>query len=228
MKGFDYRLFFIIFGTFSVVLFFNIYWIRKIHRLNRNLEISENNYKIIAEELKEKNSLLEASATTDVLTGLRNRLYFNQRVIDEFERYKRCHTELSLLILDIDHFKRINDIYGHTGGDEVLKNISNVLQNTLRELDVLARWGGEEFIVLLPGTGMNEAIEIAEKLRKQIESLTHENGEVVTISIGVSTLTESETIEPWIARADKALYHAKKQGRNRCCMSSEVNMADSL
>jgi len=202
MKGFDYKLFIIIFAGFSIVLLSTLYWVHRIQGLNRKLE---------------------ASVVTDVLTGLKNRQYFNQRVNEEMERFKRYQTKLSLLMIDIDHFKRINDTYGHGIGDEVLKKVSSELQNQLRKVDLIARWGGEEFIVLLPETEIDEAVDVAEKLRENVEALIHENNEVVTISIGVSMLTESESLESWIDRTDKALYHAKKQGRNRYCVSDETS-----
>lgn len=222
VEGFNYKLFFIVIGMFSVIFIITFYWMRKIHVLNKKLIVSEKNLKKIAEELEKKNVLFEAAATTDVLTGLKNRLYFNKRVDEEFERFNIYKEKISLLIIDLDHFKRINDTYGHISGDEVLKNVSSKLQSKLRKSDLLARWGGEEFIVLLPGTTIDEAIDIAEKLRKEAESLVHENNEVVTISIGVSTLLESESIASWTDRTDKALYHAKRQGRNRYCVSNEV------
>lgn len=210
MKGFDYKLFFIIFSVFSVALLSTLYWLRKVQSLNRKLE---------------------ASVVTDGLTGLKNRVFFNQRAIVEFERFKRYKTKLSILMIDIDRFKRINDTYGHDVGDEVLKKVSKELQGQLRKADLIARWGGEEFIVLLPETNIEEAIYVAEKLREKVEALIFENNEVLTISIGVSMLAESETLESWIRRADRALYHAKSQGRNRVCISregSEDNLVDII
>ena len=228
VKGFDYKLFFIIFSVFSIVLLSALYWLRRVQSLNKRLEDSEKEYRIIAEELESKNKLLETNVATDILTGLRNRQFFNQRVHEELERFKRYETKLSLLMIDIDHFKRINDTYGHAIGDEVLKKVSSELQNQLRKVDLVARWGGEEFIALLPETEIVEAVSVAEKLREKIEMLIHENNEVVTISIGISMLEESESIDSWINRADKALYHAKKQGRNRYCVSAEVSEVDLI
>lgn len=232
VNGFDYRLFFVVFGVFSVILITTLYWLRRIQGLNKKLEqrreelisttdklaSSERQYRMIAEELESKNNLLLELATTDVLTGLKNRLYFNQRANEEIEKFKRYGTKLSLLIIDIDHFKRINDTYGHGAGDEVLKQLSNGLQQIIRNADLLARWGGEEFIVLLPCIDLEEAANVAEKLRREAESIIHGCNEVITISIGVSTLFEADTLETWINRTDKALYHAKKQGRNRYCI----------
>lgn len=221
IKGFDYKLFFRIFSLFSIILLSTLYWLRRVQLLNKNLESSEKKYRILSKELETKNQLLETAVATDTLTGLKNRQFFNQKVNEEVERFKRYDTKLSILMIDIDYFKRINDTYGHAIGDEVLKKISNELQKQLRAVDLVARWGGEEFIVLLPETELDSAISVSEKLRKKIEMLVHENSEVVTISIGISMLSESESIDSWINRADKALYQAKKQGRNRYCVSTE-------
>lgn len=222
IRGFDYKLFFVVFSIFTIIFIVILYSIRKVHKLNKQLKISKEKYKMIAKELEEKNILLERSATTDVLTGLKNRLFFMQRINEEFERFKRYDTKISLLMIDIDHFKRINDTYGHATGDEVLKKVAEKLQKKLRKVDLIARLGGEEFIVLLPGIDIDEAIKVAEKLRVEAESIIYENNEVVTISMGVSMLVESEDIEGWIDRTDKALYDAKKEGRNRYCVSNTL------
>lgn len=222
MKGFDYKLFFIIFSIFSIALLSILYWLRKVQSLNKQLESSEKKYRIAAEKL-------EIAVMTDTLTGLKNRHYFNQKIQEDLERILRYGTNLSILMIDIDHFKRINDTYGHAVGDEVLKKVSSELQSHLRRIDLIARWGGEEFIVLLPETKLDEAVIVAEKLREKVEALIFKNDEVITISIGASMITKSETIESLIKRADEALYHAKKQGRNRVCVSgavSEVSLID--
>lgn len=243
-KGFDYRLFGIVFSIFSVVLLSSFFWISRIQRLNRHLKqrqeelvllsekltAGETQYRVIAAELEEKNSLLQEVAFVDTLTGLQNRYSFNQRVAEEIERVKRYDSPLSLLLLDLDNFKRINDAYGHDAGDEVIRKVSATLRNMLREVDLVARWGGEEFVVLLPGVGLNNAIDVGEKLRKAAASLIHLEKETVTISIGVSTWTQFDFMNLWFTRTDKALYHAKQQGRNRVCVSdgSETFIQDLL
>ena len=233
MKGFDYRLFGIVFSFFSVVLLSSFFWINRIQGLNKHLKqrqeelvllseqltAGEAQYRVIAAELEEKNVLLQKIAFVDALTGLQNRYSFNQRVAEEIERVKHYDSPLSLLLLDLDNFKRINDAYGHDAGDEVIRKVSITLQKMLREVDLVARWGGEEFVVLLPGISLNDALDIGEKLRKAAEALIHLERERVTISIGVSTWTPFDSMNLWFTRTDKALYHAKQHGRNRVCVS---------
>jgi diguanylate cyclase (GGDEF)-like protein len=156
----------------------------------------------------------------DELTGLHNRRYFNERLIDEVDRAKRYENTLSLLLCDIDHFKNVNDTYGHPVGDDVLIWLGNVFQNKLRKTDLVARFGGEEFAVVLLNTEKNKAFEIAENLRSAIaDSYLPEYQKVkVTISIGISTLgVDSNSFDGLINQADKALYHAKSKGRNMVC-----------
>ncbi len=240
-KGYDYKLIMAITVVFSFILLSTLYWLRRIQRLNKNLKErqeellliseklkeSEAQYRKVAEEVVLKNELLQETAITDALTGLRNRNFFNLSVSEDFERAKRYGTKLSIMIIDLDHFKRINDTYGHIAGDEVIKDLSIALQKSLRKADHLARWGGEEFVVLLSDTQLYDAVEVAEKLRRAAESLIHFEKEIVTISIGVSTLTEEDTLESWFERTDRALYHAKQQGRNRFCISEGVETLTS-
>lgn len=162
---------------------------------------------------------LESLATTDGLTRLPNRRHFMERAESEFIRSQRYNRELSLLLLDVDHFKRINDTHGHDAGDQVLRLLAQTCRENLRQLDVVARYGGEEFIVLLPETAAATAREVAERLRLAIAALQPEVGGAqlqVTASIGVATAgPETECIEALINIADRALYAAKHAGRNR-------------
>ena len=233
LKGFDYKLFSIVVGVFSFVLVVTIFWIRKIQKLNKQLNRrqeeliimseklmkSEAEYRMIAEELESKNRLLQQVASVDALTGLKNRYSYNIRIMEEIDRAKRYETQLSLLLIDMDHFKRINDTYGHQAGDEVIQTVAATLQSIIRKVDALARWGGEEFVVLLPGIGLKDAKTVAEKLREKVESVVHFDKERVTVSIGVSSFTSKESLETWFDRTDRALYHAKQGGRNRICLS---------
>ncbi len=241
LKGLDYQLFAIVFGIFSFVLLFSFFWIRKIQKLNKQLSKrqdelihmserllkSEAEYKTIAEELETKNLLLQQVASVDALTGLKNRYSYNLRLMEEIDRAKRYGTQLSLLLIDMDHFKRINDTYGHQAGDDVIRTVATTLQSIIRKVDALARWGGEEFVVLLPGIGLKDAHTVAEKLREKVASVVHFDKEVITVSIGVSSFTTQDTLETWFDRTDKALYHAKQEGRNRVCLSEKTELSNS-
>ena len=171
-------------------------------------------------ERKHLELLLEKQAHIDHLTGLDNRRYFLEKAEKELKRAKRHNTPLTMLMLDIDHFKRINDTYGHKAGDQVLKRLAAIFTTTLREIDIIGRIGGEEFAVLLPETGPGEAQEVAERLRTRImeAAVSIEHGLPIrfTISIGAVTQHYPETnIDVLLSDADQALYEAKRQGRNR-------------
>ncbi len=162
----------------------------------------------------------------DGLTGIFNRRHFESRLAAECERHQRYGRELSLLMIDIDFFKAINDGYGHQCGDHVLKSVSAALASGIRTSDNLARYGGEEFCCLLPETGLTSAAALAELLRKRVEgaTLSHESDEIkVTISLGVSELAADDTPHRLLKRADEALYRAKKAGRNRVELQEGVN-----
>jgi diguanylate cyclase (GGDEF)-like protein len=159
------------------------------------------------------------------LTGLANRRCFDESLGKELNRSSRDKTSLSLILLDIDYFKEFNDTYGHLVGDECLKQIADVLQKSIeRSHDLVARYGGEEFAVILPSTDLQGGLIIAERLRREVQNLNLASSEVsvthhITISLGlVSTSSNGErniTPEILIAQADKALYEAKEQGKNR-------------
>jgi diguanylate cyclase (GGDEF)-like protein/PAS domain S-box-containing protein len=173
-------------------------------------------------EHKELETKLEHQAHTDYLTKLPNRSYFYEQMEKEFARDNRYHTPLSIAMVDIDHFKVINDTYGHEIGDRVLKEFARVCLETLREQDIVGRIGGEEFAILFPETGMSHAMEVAERLRQAIANfrLPMERGLPVqfTVSLGVASLTDADmNIDVFLSRADIALYEAKKNGRNRTC-----------
>jgi diguanylate cyclase (GGDEF)-like protein len=169
---------------------------------------------------------IERLAVTDGLTGLFNHRHFQERLAQEFNRLERFSDPISLLIIDIDHFKKVNDTYGHPVGDSVLKGIAEKIKKTIRNIDVPARYGGEEFAVILPGTDENGAMNMAERLRKAMGStkFASEKGAFsVTVSTGVSTFTkEIKNKEELVETADKALYHAKRNGRNQSILWSAI------
>jgi diguanylate cyclase (GGDEF)-like protein len=168
-------------------------------------------------------SRLNRMAVTDPMTGLFNRRRFNRALQDEIDRAQRFAEPVTLLILDIDKFKNINDTYGHAAGDEVIRGIAKVLREVTRSIDVVSRIGGEEFSVILPKTALREGVQVAEKIRKETEKRRFDLGKTtgnVTISLGVSVFPQDGTEpEALISRADDNLYRAKEGGRNRCVAS---------
>jgi diguanylate cyclase len=171
----------------------------------------------LARRLREQNQLLAELSRTDALSGLLNRRHWEDAVAGEFERCARTGVRSSLLMLDIDHFKSINDRHGHPAGDEVIRNVAEVLRASLRADDVPGRYGGEEFGVLLPETAQAGAEVIAERIRKRIESTAlSRSGVRATVSIGIAELEAPDmNYTVAISRADRALYAAKARGRNR-------------
>lgn len=157
---------------------------------------------------------LELLASTDKLTGAWNRRHFEQIALAEMNRASRHKQPLSILILDIDYFKHINDNYGHQIGDAVLVKLACILKENIRASDLLTRWGGEEFIILTPFTSVNEAVDLAERLRLKVSTTNFSKVNNITISIGVAQFQTLENLTNFIKRADTALYQAKNSGRN--------------
>jgi diguanylate cyclase (GGDEF)-like protein/PAS domain S-box-containing protein len=172
-------------------------------------------------ELAAANAALLALSRHDALTGLFNRLAANERLREEFQRMKRTGAAYALLMLDIDYFKDVNDSCGHRVGDAVLAAVARTLSENLRVYDFIARWGGEEFLVLLPATNLVTAGRVAEKLRAAIETVRHPPNVAVTISIGASGASPDDPDEDVaVMRADQRLYEAKKAGRNRVVLEA--------
>ncbi|MBT2208645.1 GGDEF domain-containing protein [Actinomadura sp. NEAU-AAG7] len=165
---------------------------------------------------------LQAAARTDAKTGLLNAAAWQREAATELARALRTHDPLAVLLIDIDHFKRVNDTHGHLIGDEVLVGVANTLDHQLRDYDLVGRFGGEEFVALLPGTDTVEACRVAERLRGRVRRLavpTEDGTVVVTVSIGVSLYrTHGEDLIELMAAADLALYRAKASGRDRVCL----------
>lgn len=159
---------------------------------------------------------LQLMATTDGLSGLLNRRTFDQVLQRELEYAKRRNEPVALLMIDIDHFKQINDCFGHLVGDEVIRRISQLLCVNTRAMDAVARYGGEEFVMVLRGMQMSQAESIAERLRTQIEAMAGLPGPLrVTASIGIAVAAEGDTVSSLLKRSDTALYLSKHTGRNR-------------
>jgi diguanylate cyclase (GGDEF)-like protein len=165
---------------------------------------------------------LQAAARTDAKTGLLNAGAWQREAETELSRAERTHEPLAVFLIDIDHFKKVNDTYGHLVGDQVLISVASTLRNQLRDYDVVGRFGGEEFVVLLPGADTVEACRVAERLRSRVRRLAvaAEEGTVtVTISVGVSLYrTHGQDLIELLASSDLALYRAKESGRDRVCL----------
>jgi diguanylate cyclase (GGDEF)-like protein len=172
-------------------------------------------------ELQELAQTLRFQATTDPLTGLSNRARFNEALAHEIARARRYGSPMAVILFDIDRFKEVNDIYGHPAGDDVLMRVSAIVSESVRETDLVARWGGEEFVVLAPGLDREEAYNLAEKLRRTIETAVFDILGGITCSFGVAQLGGDDSPQSLIASADGALYRAKANGRNRTELSPD-------
>jgi diguanylate cyclase (GGDEF)-like protein len=183
-------------------------------------------------ELREKNTILEKLSTTDVLTGLRNRRDVSEVLTLEVLRATRYGTSLSVLMADVDHFKRVNDTHGHPVGDAVLRSTGEAIARLLRKTDVGGRYGGEEFIAVLPHTDLDGAVALAERLRANVaatECAGHEGRRfAITVSVGVAQLGPKEDAPALVQAADAALYAAKSGGRNRVeCAAPRTSGVDT-
>jgi len=184
----------------------------ELSRMNTELE------QIVGErtrELVEKNQALERLSITDRLTGLYNRVRLEAILEEEFARAERYRTSFSLVMVDVDHFKLVNDNFGHEAGDQVLIDFAKILHDHVRRADVVGRWGGEEFLVICREAPLDVAKAVAEKLRQIVDEHDFPAVGHKTSSFGVAAYAPGDTIKSIMQRADAALYRAKSQGRNR-------------
>ncbi len=195
-SGTDYRLVVQIVVVFSVMLLTSLFWIGRLRRLNEQLQVK---------------------SQTDPLTGLANRAALDRRFARALAQARRYDRPLSIVMLDIDHFKSINDEFGHQMGDRVLKEFADMLVSGLRGSDAVGRWGGEEFLLLCPETSSQQAAAFAERLCEQSRALSFSTGQTQTLSAGVAELNATDTVDSLLRRADAALYRAKHEGRDRVC-----------
>ncbi|EWH09069.1 diguanylate cyclase [Catenovulum agarivorans DS-2] len=176
------------------------------------------------EHIQSLSDKFEQLAKTDPLTGLANRREMMEQINKEYARLSRNNSTLSLLLLDVDRFKTINDGFGHDVGDIVLQELANIFTQNIRVHDIVARWGGEEFLIMLPDTNTQQAIEVAEKLLNKVAThhfeIKHFRKQV-TVSIGVAELHPLTTVTNAVAKADKYLYQAKQNGRNQVCYDAQ-------
>lgn len=191
---------------------------RQIKELNAHRELLEQEVQERTRDLEKAYQKLEAISKTDELTGLPNRRDMNETVANEVERARRTQKPFCFIFMDIDHFKNINDTYGHACGDLVLKSVAQTIRGLLRKYDIFARYGGEEFLTLLPETDLPGATVVAERFRKKIEAMSVQFADItikVTITLGVSRFDPRLGVERSIQLADKALYQGKEGGRNQ-------------
>jgi polar amino acid transport system substrate-binding protein len=207
-KHVDYSLLWKIALGIGVIAIFIILWIRKLSLLNKKLSEAHN-------ELTVKNEELLQISIIDRLTRIFNRMKLEDALAEEIERGERYGRVFSVIIIDIDHFKSVNDTFGHNVGDTVLKEFSKILMENIRKTDTLGRWGGEEFLIVCPETMLDNARLLAENLREKVSVFTFTEVKNKTGSFGVAQYKKGETLEQLVARADEALYKAKTGGRNR-------------
>lgn len=218
-------------GGIAAVLLAILLFLGLRHYRRLTLQLTRSNQHILQQqaELREINERLSEQSLTDALTHLANRRHFNLALQQEYARARRTGTTLSLLMIDLDHFKRVNDLYGHAVGDDYLRAVARVLEDhAARPADLAARYGGEEFTCLLPATGAQGAYEVAEHIRQDVAGLALPNAlsdpPILTISIGVaSTEVPTADAQALLARADAQLYAAKRGGRNRTMLEPATN-----
>jgi len=188
--------------------------INEVQQANQRVESA--NQKI--EKLKQQMEKIKQKVSIDPLTRVDNRRAFDAKIKQEFASFKRYGSKGSMIMIDIDHFKMVNDTYGHRTGDGVLRVVAGIIKKEIRDIDSLARYGGEEFAVILPHTVLSPALEVAERLRAKVEEsrFSYKGKQFsVTISLGVGEIQEDDTLESFLQRVDAALYAAKDAGRNQ-------------
>jgi two-component system cell cycle response regulator len=201
----------------ATALFFGIFFI---YPLIRTQVREEGKLRAMTESLSARSETLEHAALTDGLTGMQNRRFFDDALREYIEEFRKIDKPVGLMILDLDHFKAVNDTHGHDVGDKVLQAVADCLKDMTRYHDVVARLGGEEFAVVAPNMDENLLMKLAERIRKAIAGLVIVSGNVrlkVTTSVGLAVWDQHESAEEFYRRADKHLYQAKRLGRNRVC-----------
>ena len=209
--------------------FINVEQIRKkkSDSQHKNLVERLSNMEGEAEKLRKTIEEERNKAYKDALTGIPNRMAFDERINDEFQRWKRYNSKLTLCLVDIDKFKGVNDTYGHKAGDIVLRTVAKKCASKIRKSDYFCRYGGEEFALILPETDLSAAITVAETLRESIEKCSFQYAEEsvgITISCGLAQIKKNDTLDKLFQRADQALYKAKETGRNRCISEKQLHV----
>lgn len=211
------KLLFTIGVLLATAIFFGLFFI---YPLLRTQVKEEDKLRAMTVTLSARSQTLEHAALTDGLTGMQNRRYFDDALKEYLHEFRRIDKPVGLMILDLDHFKQVNDTHGHHVGDEVLRAVADCLQGMTRYHDVVARLGGEEFAIVAPNMDNEMLIRLAERIRKAIAATTVLSGNArlkITASVGLAIWDKRETAEEFFRRADEQLYSAKKLGRNRVC-----------
>ncbi|TPI39859.1 GGDEF domain-containing protein [Mesorhizobium sp. B3-1-9] len=211
------KLLFVTGALLATALFFGTFFI---YPLIRGQVREEGKLRAMTVSLSARSQTLEQAALTDGLTGMQNRRYFDDALREYLHEFRRIDRPVGLMILDLDHFKQVNDTHGHDVGDEVLRAVAACLRGMTRYHDVVARLGGEEFAVVTPNMDVELLARFAERIRKAIANMSIMSGNVrlkVTTSVGLAVWDHKESAEDFYRRADRQLYEAKKQGRNRVC-----------
>ena len=211
----DYKVFLWPIILLSVITGMLAWRTRSIAALNRSLEESNIELEKLQKQLVEKNRSLEFLSIHDHLTGLFNRNFMLQRAEEAVNAFERFTQPVSLIVMDVDHFKVINDRYGHNEGDKILQQIAKATLGCLREVDLIGRWGGEEFLILCPNSDSQAAKVLAERIKEALHAVRTGMGEKVTCSFGVAELCTGDDFSVWFDNADKSMYRAKNAGRNQ-------------
>ncbi|MBF0219658.1 MAG: diguanylate cyclase [Gammaproteobacteria bacterium] len=214
-QGTDYRLIGNIVAVALLILLVMFIWVHRIQAERARTQEALEKLSLAQAELEKKNLQLQQQANSDALTGLSNRLYLDAILLSEYQRSQRYGSHFGVILLDIDHFKRVNDSYGHPVGDEVLVAMAAILKAGSRLTDTVGRWGGEEFLLICPAAQLIGLGELAEKLRSVIAAHNFSHVGHCTASFGVALYQQGERLETLVSRADSALYRAKAAGRNR-------------
>ncbi|WP_290702819.1 GGDEF domain-containing protein [Amphritea sp.] len=211
----DYTLLWLTLLILGTVLVVSLYWNRYLAKANRKILDTLKDLNDVKAQLEEQNKMFKRQSITDALTGIYNRLKLDEDLSYAIKRSKRTKNDFSIILLDIDNFKLVNDRFGHLVGDEVLKAFSSLIASAIRETDIVGRWGGEEFLIICPDTDLQGGKKLAEQLRKRVEEYEFPEKQQLNASLGVVVHEDTEKADAVIARVDKALYRAKEQGRNR-------------
>ena len=215
VKTIDYSLTWKIIISSILLISIVVTWNRKVVKEKEQIKILFKDLEKLKNELEKKNYTLNKLAVTDQLTGLYNRIKLNETLNNEMKYYERYNNSFGIILMDIDHFKSINDTYGHPTGDTILVTISKLLKSNIRNTDTLGRWGGEEFMIICPGIDKGNLNKMAEKLRIAINNYKFEDVNNATASIGGTVFQNNDDLKKLMKRADEALYMAKGNGRNK-------------